>query len=90
MKQRPGVYDARILEAFERTVLADTGVRPRDIRLVELKEGMILGEDLMSAAGRLLLAKGLEVNSYSLMRLRHLAQAQKVKEPFRVLVPTQD
>ena len=41
----------------------------------------------MSEAGAMLLAKGLEVNNYSLMRLRNLAKAQKVKEPFRVLVP---
>ena len=87
MKKQRGIYDSHLLEIFERYVLADTGVRPVDIRLVELKEGMILGEDLMSQAGALLLAKGLEVNNYSLMRLRNLAKAQKVKEPFRVLVP---
>jgi len=87
MKQAQGVYDIHILDVFERYVLADTGVVPRDIRLFELKEGMILGEDLMSEAGAMLLAKGLEVNSYSLMRLHNLAKAQGVKQPFRVLVP---
>lgn len=87
MKQAEGVYDIHMLDIFERYVLADTGVRPKDIRLVELKEGMILGEDLMSEAGAMLLAKGLEVNSYSLMRLHNVARAQKVKQPFRVLVP---
>jgi hypothetical protein len=86
MKKAEGVYDIHILDLFERYVLADTGVVPRDIRLVELKEGMILGEDLMSEAGALLLAKGLEVNSYSLMRLHNLAKVQGVKQPFRVLV----
>ncbi|GFK95187.1 Hydrogenase transcriptional regulatory protein hupR1 [Fundidesulfovibrio magnetotacticus] len=87
LKQTPERYDPAILEAFERYVLADTGVVPRDIRLAELREGMILGEDLMSETGAMLLAKGLEVNPYSLMRLRNLAKAQKVREPFRVLVP---
>ncbi|MBI4804825.1 MAG: response regulator [Desulfovibrio sp.] len=87
MKQRTGVYDSHILDVFERYILADTGVVPRDIRLVELKEGMILGEDLMSEAGELLLAKGLEVNSFSLMRLQNLAKAQGVRQPFRVLLP---
>jgi len=87
MKQRRGVYDSHILDVFERYILADTGVVPRDIRLVELREGMILGEDLMSEAGALLLAKGLEVNSFSLMRLQNLAKAQGVKQPFRVLLP---
>lgn len=87
MKHREGVYDRHILEVFEAYALADTGVKPQDIRLIELKEGMILGEDLMSEAGELLLAKGLEVNSYSLMRLRNLAKVQGVKQPFRVLVP---
>ncbi len=87
MKAASGVYDTAMLEIFERYVLADTGVLPRDIRLVELKEGMILGEDLMSEAGALLLAKGLEVNVYSLMRLHNLAKAQGVRQPFRVLVP---
>lgn len=87
MKHDEDRYDRFLLEAFERYVLADTGVRPEEIRLVELKEGMILGEDLMSEAGALLLAKGLEVNSYSLMRLHNLAKAQGVKQPFRVLLP---
>lgn len=90
MKQREGVYDKKILEVFERYILADTGVVPRDIRLVELKEGMILGEDLMSENGDLLLAKGLEVNSFSLMRLHNLAKAQGVKQPFRVLMPMEE
>jgi len=90
MRKDGGVYDGHLLDVFERYVLADTGVRPLDIRLVELKEGMILGEDLMSEAGVLLLAKGLEVNSYSLMRLHNLAQAQGVKQPFRVLVPLEE
>jgi len=89
MKQTPEIYDGAIMEVFERFVLADTGVIPMDIRLVELKEGMILGEDLMSEAGAMLLAKGLEVNGYSLMRLHNVAKAQKVREPFRVLVPMQ-
>jgi len=90
MKQREGVYDKKILETFERYILADTGVVPRDIRLVELKEGMILGENLMSENGDLLLAKGLEVNSFSLMRLHNLAKAQGVKQPFRVLMPMEE
>lgn len=87
MKQAEGVYDIHILDVFERYILADTGVVPRDIRLVELREGMILGEDLMSESGAMLLAKGLEVNSYSLMRLHNLAKVQGVKQPFRVLTP---
>ena len=87
MKQKSGVYDTKVLDVFERYILADTGVVPRDIMLVELMEGMVLGENLMSEAGEMLLAKGVEVNPYSLMRLHHLAKAQKVKEPFRVLVP---
>jgi len=90
MKQAEGVYDIHMLKIFESYILADTGVRPRDIRLVELKEGMILGEDLMSEAGAMLLAKGMEVNSYSLMRLHNLAKVQNVKQPFRVLVPLEE
>jgi len=87
MKQRTGIYDSHILDVFERYVLANTGVVPSDIRQVELKEGMILGEDLMSDTEALLLAKGLEVNSFSLMHLQNLAKAQGVKQPFRVLLP---
>ena len=87
MKKTQNVYDRVILEAFEAYILADTGVKPMDIRLVELKDGMILGENLMSEAGALLLAKGLEVNNYSLMRLHNLAKAQGVRQPFRVYVP---
>jgi response regulator RpfG family c-di-GMP phosphodiesterase len=87
MKRRDGVYDKAVLEAFERHVLAGSDVRPISVTLAQLREGMILGEDLVSEDGRLLLAKGLEVNAHSLLRLRYVSETQAVREPFVVLVP---
>lgn len=86
MKRREGWYDQHILDVFERMACEDEGFIRKDIRLPELREGMILAQDLYTPAGILLLAKGLEVSTYSLMRLHHLAGTYGVKQPFQVLV----
>jgi len=86
MKRREGWYDHHILDVFERMACEDEGYIQKDIRLPDLREGMILAQDLYTPAGILLLAKGLEVSTYSIMRLRNLAGTYGVKQPFKVLV----
>ncbi|MFZ5428206.1 MAG: HD domain-containing phosphohydrolase [Thermodesulfobacteriota bacterium] len=87
MRKQAPRYDPAILDAFERYVCEDTGFIRKELGLRELREGMILAEDVRTPENLLLLAKGLEVNQYSLMRLHNLAKTHGVRQPFAVLVP---
>jgi len=87
MRRQAERYDPAILDAFERYVCEDTGFIRKDIELRQLREGMILAEDVRTPENLLLLAKGLEVNQYSLMRLVYLARTHGVRQPLAVLVP---
>ncbi len=86
LKRREGWYDKHILDVFERMACEDEGYIQQEIPLSGLREGMILAENLYTPAGILLLAKGLEVSLYSIMRLRNLVETHGVKQPFKVLV----
>ncbi len=90
LKERNGRYDPQILAAL-RTTLQDAKpkIEVRFLRLNQLTEGMILGEDLRSDNDLVLIAQGQEVNLAILIRLRQFARTSFIKEPFRVLVPTQ-
>jgi response regulator RpfG family c-di-GMP phosphodiesterase len=87
MRDRPERYDPVVQTAFERAVYAEEGFVPRRVLLRELLPGMILGADVKTASGLLLLAKGQELSNLVLERLIRLSGTYGVREPILVLAP---
>jgi len=67
------------------------GVKQRyevvSLGVAKLKGGMILGEDVTTEQGKLLISKGQEVSKPLIERLKNVAEIARIKEPFRVFVP---
>jgi response regulator RpfG family c-di-GMP phosphodiesterase len=88
MRGRKGWYDPAALTAF-----ADVAARsasPVEVRHVvvrELKQGMILRENLFTKNGMLLVTKGNEVTSGLIERIANFSRKMGVREPISVTVP---
>lgn len=89
MREHPERYDPEVQTAFERAVYAEEGFVPTRLALRDLQPGMILGADVKTVSGILLLAKGQELTHLVLDRLLRLAATYGVREPVLVLVPIQ-
>jgi response regulator RpfG family c-di-GMP phosphodiesterase len=72
MRGRTGCYDPVMLEAFAKLHGDSQTVRLVELQIRDLAIGMIFGEDLKSAAGVLLVARGQEVTPGLLERLRNV------------------
>lgn len=88
LQKRPDVYgivDALHYIGFEEEEMV---VRMATVR--ELSPGMILGEDIRTKTGALVLAKGYEVTAMMLERLHRYTQNVAILEPIRMLVPREE
>jgi len=90
LKQRPGWYDPAVLTALEAVIWIEGKFEVRVIPLRELQDNMILDDDVLTAAGVLLIAKGQEVNQLIRKRLFNFAETEGIKEPLQVLVPLRE
>ena len=82
-----GVYDPKVLNAFETTIPVDQGYVRRRVTMRDLKTNMILEEDIVSVDGMLLLAKDAELNETNIYRLIESKNSFDIVEPVSVLVP---
>jgi response regulator RpfG family c-di-GMP phosphodiesterase len=90
MRGRDGAYDTDMLAAFGRvTGASDVGHVVHEIAVPEIREGMMLADDVRSRGGQLLIARGFVVTPELVMRLAHLQDGQ-VREPLRVVILDED
>lgn len=81
------VHDARVLKALaEVTAGAVSRLEIREVRLAEVRCGMVLAVDLRNTTGVLLAPRGFEVTEASVARFRNF-RVGTVQEPIRVFVP---
>jgi response regulator RpfG family c-di-GMP phosphodiesterase len=87
MRSRKGIYDPKVLEKFcELSGGARRTAEVRELKLVDLRPGMVLAEPVVTRAGNLLCARGNEVSPSLLVRLKNFASNAGIKEPIRVIV----
>ncbi len=86
MEGRQGWYDPGVLHAMEMALNVERNYEVISVRVKELKKGMILGEDVRTEGGKLLISKGQEVSQPLIERLKNVAEVTRVKEPVRVIV----
>jgi response regulator RpfG family c-di-GMP phosphodiesterase len=87
LSTRGGWYDAVVLQALKR-LLARHAIEYEATAMspAALEDGMILAEDVFSAAGVLLVPKGQEVTPSLRLRLQHIAERTGFKRPIQALV----
>lgn len=87
LRGRTGTYDPAMLEAWA-GLFDGSGARTetREVRVSELRPGMVFLEDLRAPSGMLLVARGLEVTPSLVERLASLGPNVGPREPFRVRV----
>jgi hypothetical protein len=88
MRGRTGMYDPEILEAFaELRGRGKKEAREHELTLRDMKTGMFFGEDVKSAKGLLLIARGQEVTPSLLERIRNFSSELGIREPIRMIEP---
>ncbi|MGA2936020.1 MAG: HD domain-containing phosphohydrolase [Syntrophobacteraceae bacterium] len=87
LAKRPGRYDPDVLSALREILAARSRDEERTVMAGELVDGMILAEDVRIMDGRMLVARGYEVNRTLLERIKNFSEKPGIKEPVRVIVP---
>jgi hypothetical protein len=88
MRGRTGCDDPAMLEAFAKLHGDSQTVRLVELQIRDLAIGMIFGEDLKSAAGVLLVARGQEVTPGLLQRLRNVPADVAGRRSVRMIAPS--
>jgi response regulator RpfG family c-di-GMP phosphodiesterase len=89
MQQRKGWYDPAVIDAMKATFAKEIQYETRTAVVADLREGMILAEDIQSSQHVLLASKGQQVTQSMVMRLQIFSKTGGVREPFTVLLPMQ-
>jgi response regulator RpfG family c-di-GMP phosphodiesterase len=87
LKERKGWYDPAVLTALEAVIWIEGKFQVKVVPVRDLQDFMILDDDVFTAGGTLLIAKGQEVNQLIRKRLHNFAETEGIKEPLQVLVP---
>jgi len=82
-------YDPVVLKAFQEVLGQSIRYARQDLKISELRPGMMLAEDLKDPYGVLLIAKGQEVTTSLITRLQNFLTIRKVREPIGILIPIQ-
>lgn len=85
---RTGVHDAKVLGALREIVSAGTATHDvREIRLADVRAGMIFDRDVVAANGLVLIGRGHEVSPSLLHRIRNHWADLPLRELPRVIMP---
>jgi len=89
MKLQADLYDPQILEVLQDMIIGTEKEEITQLELTvdELKEGMLLAEDVRTKKGQLLITKGNTVSNTLIERLKNFAVSVGVKEPIVVYAP---
>ena len=87
MAKRQGVYDPKILPILKKIAHIQSEYETTMVKIEELKEGMIIAEDVFTIDGRLLIRQGYEVSAPLIEKLKNFAKTIGVEEPIKVFVP---
>jgi response regulator RpfG family c-di-GMP phosphodiesterase len=88
MTKDSGKYDPEILVALETEFAGvDKKYTIRNLQLIELREGMIIAQDIIDINRIVLLRKGMEITEVLQVRLMNISKVKKIVEPIKAFVP---
>jgi hypothetical protein len=88
LESRTGAYDGAVLRAL-RTLATEESSPALEIGVAELMEGMLLVEDVVDGAGRLLVGSGQLVTESLIERVRSFDGTTGVSQPLHVRKPSE-
>ena len=88
LKKRQGRYDPRVIESLEAVLEELFRLKPHDIELADLRNGMVFAEHVIGENGQLLIAKGQEITTSVRQFLTNFADRGNVQQPLRVFMPS--
>ena len=86
MRSGKGDYVPEVLDALEKAQTGEAEMVIQSVRLTDLREGMILGEDIASIAGVKLIGKGSELSTNLILFLKRFSKPLRIKYPIHVQV----
>jgi HD-GYP domain-containing protein (c-di-GMP phosphodiesterase class II) len=88
LRGRAGWYDPALLDALAAVLgAAGTTGQVREVRLRDVRPGMVFAADVTTRTGMLLIARGQEVTAGMLERIRNFSEHLGVKEPVLMTIP---
>jgi hypothetical protein len=87
LQHKVGAYDPDVLAALQKALNVTQAYVVRQVKLDELRDGMILAADMRSLQGTLLCAKGHEVNPALRVRLRNYVCNVGLRGAIEVFMP---
>lgn len=90
LKTKPELYDIKLIEALEKTISPLESYVQRLLMVADLREKMIVTENVKTKNNTLLIGKGQVLNEASIYRLHNFLKATGIKEPISVLVEVKD
>ena len=87
LKATSGLYDPAVSSALAEAVKMETMFTKAHLAVSELRDGMVLSEDVFLRNGRLLAPRGYKVNRTLRERFKSFSENPGIKEPVAVLVP---
>jgi len=88
IKNKAALYGTDLITALQSAVGPDAKYALRALRISQLKDRMILDQDVTTVDNLLLLKKGQELSEVMIMRLVNYGKSCGVKEPIKVLEMT--
>lgn len=89
LRQQPAVYDPKVVAALEESLARRKQSEVRSVAISELREGMLLVENVVSGRGAVLMEKGQVITRAALERFVNFGTILGVQEPIQVLVKTE-
>jgi response regulator RpfG family c-di-GMP phosphodiesterase len=83
LRAGPTWHDPSVLDAME-AMLVEKLAEVREVPVRELRPGMVVGADLKTRGGALLIARGHELTASSLERIHNFASTVGVAEPVKI------
>jgi hypothetical protein len=81
-------FDAKLFEAFSALAAGENATgKLKDVTLIELRDGMVLAEDIYTTSGTLLLARGNTIRGNVIERLRAMRGQLGPRNTLRVRLP---
>ena len=87
LRKRTDEFHPQLLAALHTLPGAEEALHIREVPVLQLAEGMILADDVLSITGLRLAGKGLTITAPLLIRLQNYARGIGIKEPILVRVP---
>jgi response regulator RpfG family c-di-GMP phosphodiesterase len=87
LRKRSKSYDPSVLDAMEALLGMEARHRRMELKIRELRAGMVLDQDINTVEGQLVISRGQELSRILLSRLYAFATSKPIREPIRVFVP---